>query len=129
MTPRYRILVVDDEPGLLRLLTRMLESQGHVVVTAPDGVEALALVKDSAFDIVLTDIVMPEMEGVELIRKLRSGPASPKIVAMSGGGIVAGFDYLEAAARLGADSTLSKPFTEAELTAALARAVGGGSPT
>mgnify|MGYP001486876547 FL=1 len=106
-----RILVVDDEEGIRTLIRNMLVREGHQVTTACDGVEALRVVDSQAVDLVITDLIMPEMEGVEMISELRRRFPAIKIIAMSGGGMGGAVDYLRLAKALGAGQTLAKPFT------------------
>ena len=106
-----RILVVDDDDSLRRLLKAVLERAGHEVTTAGDGFEAIRLVDAQPFDLVITDLIMPEMEGIQMIGQLRRLAPDTKIIAMSGGGRGSAGDYLELATQLGATMSLAKPFT------------------
>lgn len=116
-----RILVVDDEDSLRRLLKAVLERAGHEVTTASDGVEAVRLVDAGPFDLVVTDLIMPEMEGIATIQQLRRLAPDMKIIAMSGGGRGSAGDYLDMAKQLGASMTLMKPFTPEGLVEAVAQ--------
>jgi CheY-like chemotaxis protein len=115
------ILVVEDDAALRRLFEQMLVRDGHEVTMAADGAKALKLIERASFDVVITDLIMPEMEGLSLLRELRNSKSPPKIIAMSGGGRGSATDYLEMAAMLGAAATLSKPFTHQQLTEAVER--------
>ncbi|BFU46213.1 response regulator [Krasilnikovia sp. MM14-A1004] len=106
-----RILVVDDEPDLRFLLRHVLASAGHEVTDAGDGAIALACVHESPPDLVVTDMMMPVMGGVEFIRRLRADPATAAIPVLA----VTGDLHL---AR-GADAMLAKPWQRAELLAAV----------
>jgi CheY-like chemotaxis protein len=119
----YRILVVDDDPAIRRILDLMLTRRGHTVSVASDGAAALRSIRGDPFDIVVTDLIMPDIEGLQLIREVRSMPSPPRIVAMSGGGRGAKHNYLEMAMHLGASAILAKPFTQDELVAVIAEAV------
>lgn len=99
------------------MLERALTLAGHEVTVATNGRSALQILEAGAFDLVLTDIVMPEMEGLELIRTIRKQSPAPKIISMSGGGRGAADDYLELAKRFGAARTVEKPFNVNDLTA------------
>jgi CheY-like chemotaxis protein len=104
-----RILVIDDEELVRVSIAASLRRAGHVVTLARDGLEALGKFRSGCLDLVLTDIVMPRMEGIETLRALRRLEPQIRIIAMSGGnGTDQGF-YLKAAVALGADATLQKP--------------------
>lgn len=110
-----RILVADDEELVRASIAAVLRRAGHVVTLAEDGEDALAKFGPDRYDLVITDIVMPRMEGIETVRALRRLEPGVRIVAMSGsGGTDQGF-YLKAATALGADATLQKPFRAGEL--------------
>jgi CheY-like chemotaxis protein len=119
-----RILVIDDELVVRQALSIMLANVGHTVETAENGRAGLALLERESFDLVLTDILMPEMDGIEAMRKLRALPSPPKIVAMSGGVQLSREDFPRAAELLGADGALSKPFRARELYALIDRLLG-----
>ena len=113
------ILVVDDEEGIRVLITNILVREGHDVATARNGVEALAAVALRVPDLVITDLVMPEKEGIEMIIELRKKFPTIKTIAMSGGGTTGIADYLSIALAVGAGQIVSKPFTRAALLAAV----------
>jgi DNA-binding response OmpR family regulator len=113
------ILLVEDEAGLRHIMAMLLSQAGFRVVEAGNGAEALRLLKATPASLVITDIVMPDMEGMELIRKLRQSPSGPRILAISGGGVITSGDYLHAARLLGADAVLAKPFNKATLLSAV----------
>jgi CheY-like chemotaxis protein len=104
------ILVVDDNITIRLMLKGILEEAGYEVLLAADGKEALAVYNEYAPDLILTDLVMPEKEGLETIMELRRKMLSEvKIIAMSGG--IAGYpDSLSTARMLGADAVIAKPF-------------------
>jgi CheY-like chemotaxis protein len=112
-----RILLVDDEALLRRTLRAVLEKAGHSVAEAADGALAVEMFKAAPFDLVLTDIIMPNREGVETIRDLREIDPDLPIIAISGGGASGGGLFLKLAGQLGADRTLAKPVRPAELVA------------
>lgn len=114
------ILVVDDNLAFLEIQTEYLRRAGHDVTPAANGIEAMNRVDSHRFDLVITDLIMPDKEGVQVIMELRRKHPGIKIIAMSGGGRVNAEDYLAIARRLGAAKTLSKPFTGDELLAAVA---------
>jgi CheY-like chemotaxis protein len=109
-----KILVIDDNPDLVKVIAAVLHHAGHVTVTAVNGREALRVIGDSQIDVVLTDLIMPEMDGIEVIMALRQ-----RFIAMSGGGRLSATDLLSVASRLGASQTLSKPVSSPELLAAI----------
>ena len=104
-----RILVIDDEQPIRELLRHVLEKEGHEVVEAQDGKDALRLAEQSPPDLVITDIMMPEQDGLEVIRTLRRESPDLKILAISGGGLLRS-RALHVANLLGAFDTLQKPF-------------------
>jgi DNA-binding response OmpR family regulator len=122
-----RILVVDDSAVVRRVIREALEFEGHDVLVAEDGGEALDLFRGDPTDLVITDIVMPEKEGIETILELRELNSGVKILAMSGGGLFSPEVHLTPARMLGADETLSKPFTARELIETVERLLEGGS--
>ncbi len=106
---RANILVIDDEVNITSSLEERLMMEGYHVWTALDGRKGLQLFHDHAIDLVITDILMPEIDGLEVVRTLRSfSPAIP-IIAMSGGG-KRDLDFLVEAKEFGATQTISKPF-------------------
>ncbi len=105
-----RILIIDDEDQTRKMLCQALERAGYEVVTARDGSEGLQLFRTILADLIITDILMPEKEGLETIMELRREFPNVKIIAMSGGGHKGDLDFLEVAKRLGAQRTLQKPF-------------------
>jgi CheY-like chemotaxis protein len=110
-----RILVVDDEQPVRQVVRLMLESAGHDVAEAANGAIAVSMSSSCEFDLVLTDMYMPEQEGIETIPQLRSVAPRTKVVAMSGGGCLGRGSLLDMARKLGADATLAKPFGPDEL--------------
>ncbi|MBS1873451.1 MAG: response regulator [Acidobacteria bacterium] len=109
-----RILVVDDEPGIRGYVRSVLERSGYIVDEADDGAVAISKIRQAPPDLVITDLVMPEKEGLELISVLRRSYPSVRILAMSG---AAGGRFLPIAEHLGADGSLPKPVGPAELLA------------
>ncbi len=105
-----RILVVDDDPQILQLLRELLEQNGYYVEEAGNGEDALELNQKQAFDLVITDIVMPGKEGIQTIQELRKKNPHLKIIAISGGGYSASTVYLDMAEKMGANLTITKPF-------------------
>ena len=118
-----RILIVDDDADLLRMLRGILEVHGHTVSTASNGRDALNLTQRDRPDIVITDIFMPEMDGLELIRALQAESPRPALIALTGGGggLMGSEFSAQLAADLGADLALEKPLDTAALLGWLAR--------
>lgn len=104
------ILIAEDNPILRATLARTLEALGHTVVVAPDGIEAETATCREPVDLVLTDLIMPERDGLELIQVLKRYRPELPIIAMSGGGRAKAFELSELARDLGADASLRKPF-------------------
>jgi CheY-like chemotaxis protein len=119
------ILVIDDDARIRMLLRRVLEKEGHSVEEAGNGALGCERQREAGFDLIITDIVMPDQEGVETIRLLRREFPRLPIVAISGGG-GQGIDYLAMAKRMGADRILAKPFGNQEVSAAVAELLGPG---
>jgi CheY-like chemotaxis protein len=118
-----RILLVDDDDVLRKLLRLALVKQGHVVTEARNGKEALVLQRDEAVDLILTDLIMPEREGLETIEEFREKFPTVKIIAMSGGGRVSATDYLKIAKAMGAVGILAKPFSNDDMATAIVAAL------
>lgn len=117
-----RILVVDDDEALLAVISRALRRQGYDVMEAPDGRRGMALVSAEGADLVITDILMPVMEGIEFIDQLRREHPHVPVIAMSGGGMLLRSDCLRMARLMGARGTLNKPFDIGQLLDVVAKA-------
>jgi len=104
------ILVVDDDHGIRVLLERWLVAEGYAVTVAADGDEAIEAFEQRSFHLMVTDIIMPDREGIETLLEVRKRWPQCKIIAMSGGGRVDAEQFLALAGNLGADATLKKPF-------------------
>jgi len=118
-----RILVIDDEDIVRHMLRTVLELQGYEVIEAKHGKEALQLQQISPPELVITDILMPENDGIEVILALRRQAPKLKVIAMSGGGRFKQADALETAELLGAVATLRKPFNLALVIETVKRAL------
>ena len=110
-----KILVVDDDEQIRELVDSMLTAYGYEITLANNGQLATRVYREQPFDLVITDLVMPDMEGIELIQKLRAINQNVTIIAMSGGASGASETYLKTAGFLGARYTLPKPFKLDEL--------------
>jgi CheY-like chemotaxis protein len=104
-----QILVIDDEPSIRFLLGKMLEREGYAVITAADGEEGMKLFQESPFDLVITDIIMPEKEGIEIIMEIKNEHPDIPVIAISGGGFNSPGSYLDIARAAGAAAVLEKP--------------------
>ncbi len=109
------ILVIDDDPQINQLLQDVLEFEGYKVITAERATEGLYHLETTAIDLVITDVIMPDKEGLETIREMRQRYPQTKILAISGGLSKGGVDVLDIAKRLGANRVLSKPFVVQDL--------------
>ena len=116
-----RILIIDDEPPVRDVLRRILERHGHTVMDAPDGQAGLALWRHTPGDLVLTDLFMPDTDGIEVIVQLTRVCPQAKIIAMTGGANTVDFrsTVASAALLLGARHLLVKPFTIETLLAVI----------
>jgi CheY-like chemotaxis protein len=124
-----RVLVVEDHAPMRAIMVAVLETMGHQVFEAGHGREALKVQETAQAELMLTDLFMPEMEGLETIRRMRDLYPSLRIMAVSGGSSRgdAG-DYLEMARKFGAAAALRKPFTIKEMTDAVTSLGFGAQP-
>ena len=110
-----KVLLVDDDELVRYALGRVLGKAGHEVIELNDGLKVSRTLAAEKPDILVTDIIMPRVEGLEVIINVRETHPDLPIVAMSGGGRIVDAGHLESAGELGADATLEKPFDEQEL--------------
>lgn len=110
-----KILIVDDDEQIIRAIKKILTRNNYDTDTAENGQVALDKLAQNNFDLIITDIIMPQKEGIELIRDLRKNYPDLPVIAMSGGGRVEPENYLDVAQKLGADCMLKKPFSTEEL--------------
>ncbi len=115
MNDVIKILVIDDERMMRTTITRILQRAHYDIVTANDGADGLARFRREHPDLVITDIIMPEREGIETIRQMLRERPGTKILAMSGGGRMGDVDFLTMAHQLGASDVIRKPFDPREL--------------
>jgi len=119
-----RILVIDDDDQMRTLLRQVMEWTGYEVVEAGDGREGMHKHRKQPVDLVITDLIMPEQEGLETISALRKDSPGIKIIAISGGGRIGPEAYLLTAQELGADRVFSKPFDVRELAETVKELLG-----
>ncbi len=119
-----KILIIEDDYDFRQVLVQMLNKLGFDVMEAENGSHALQLCSETKPDLVLTDIIMLDKEGLETIQELLSSCPNLKIIAMSGGGRIDANSYLPLAEKLGAKKTLQKPFLREELIAAIEEVLG-----
>lgn len=110
-----RILIIDDEAMMRDLLVNILEREGYETVTASGGKDGIKIYRENPADLIITDLLMPEKDGIETIMELRRDSKDVKIIAMSGGGKIEPETYLQIAKTIGAIETIAKPFDRKEL--------------
>ncbi len=109
-----KILIIDDDDIFRTMVHQLLQRSGYEVFTAEDGKQGFTLFQEKAPHLIVTDIVMPEQEGIETIRAIRASNATLPIIAVSGGGRLHPDSYLPLAKAMGAQKTFSKPFDNLE---------------
>jgi len=114
-----RILIIDDEPQIRSMLRLMLERVGYEVAEAPDGIEGIRRHRENPADLIITDLIMPNKDGIGMIIDLKKEFPKVKIIAMSGGGVNRPEGYLDGAKKLGAARTLTKPIDRDEMLKAV----------
>ena len=119
-----KILVIDDDELIRSLLRNFLERDGYEVMEAENGKIGLKLVRENGADLVITDLIMPEKEGIETIRELRRDFSDVKIIAISGGGAIGPETYLQMAKSMGAHRVFEKPFNLQEMSEAIRELMG-----
>ena len=121
-----RVLVIDDDGAMRGAIRKILERDGHVVTEAENGKVGLALFRASGADVVVTDLIMPEKEGIETIIELRAESDQVRILAMSGNELLlaGGEGRLQDAETLGANASLAKPFSVDQLRNAVSGLLG-----
>jgi DNA-binding response OmpR family regulator len=115
------ILVIDDDPLVVGTIEILLMKAGYTVTVARDGDKGVKAFTKDRHDLVITDIIMPEKEGIETIREIRALSATVPIIAVSGGGRTKNFDFLRIADKVGANEVLRKPFANDQLLTLVAR--------
>ena len=118
------ILVIDDDDQFRGMLRETLEHAGYKVADAANGKEGIRLYREKPADLVITDPIMPEKEGIETIKELKRDFPEVKIIAISGGGRGAPEDYLHMAKKLGAQYAFAKPVEREDLLEAVKEIIG-----
>jgi CheY-like chemotaxis protein len=119
-----KILVMDDDIEIREMLTDVLHWEGYDVVNAEDGCQGLKTFRSQQPDLVITDILMPNVDGIEAIIQMRRERPDVKIIAMSGGGQTGEFDGLLCATKFGASNVIAKPFRASALLESVHKCVG-----
>src|SRR5262245_42634294 len=115
-----KILVVEDDAQMRLLLRRALEAAGHQVVDAENGAKGLKRFGESHADLVVTDIIMPDKEGIQTIIELKQSDPQIKVLGISGGGRTENLEFLRIAKKSGADRVMAKPFRTADFVKTVA---------
>ncbi len=123
-----RILIIDDEPQIRSMLRLMLERAGYEVVEASDGIDGIRLYRQNPTDLIITDLIMPNKDGIGMIIDLKKEFPDVKIIAMSGGGLNKPEGYLQGAKKLGAAYTLTKPIDREKMIQAVKDTLRGSAP-
>lgn len=118
------ILIIDDEPMIRHLASRILDRAGYRALSAANGIQGVACFRRERPALVITDLIMPEREGIETIRHIRREGGDTPIIAISGGTLTGTADFLAMARELGATAILRKPFEPIELLLLVERCLG-----
>ena len=125
-----RILLIDDDVLVRQTIADVLTEAGYDMILASDGAVGIRLFRRSRPDLVITDVIMPEKEGIQTLLEIRKEDPNAKVIAMSGGGRTSNMRILDVATAMGANATLAKPFELEELLTVVRRwlPLGGGAP-
>jgi CheY-like chemotaxis protein len=115
------ICLIEDDTTVRNAMVKALNRAGYLVIPCQNGREGLQVALSENVDLIITDIIMPEVEGIEVIQRIRAKKPDIKIIAMSGGGRVGNTDFLKIAKSVGANDVLYKPVTRSEVFAAIER--------
>jgi CheY-like chemotaxis protein len=121
-----KVMVVDDDVAIRHALNRVLAAEGHEVLEESDGKSALRHFTGDPVDLVVSDVYMPDMDGIQFLMRVREAFPEAKIIMMSGGGNLPATSVLEAAKALGADRVVPKPFSSSEIREAIRDVLGVG---
>jgi CheY-like chemotaxis protein len=122
------ILIIDDETPIRSMVRLILERAGYTVLEAQDGIEGIRVFREAPADLIITDLIMPNKDGIGMIIELKKDFPALKIIAMSGGGLNRPEGYLRGAQKLGAACTLSKPLNRNDLLRAVRDTLKSPSP-
>lgn len=114
MMSKKRILLVDDEEAIRKMVLAVLGDERYSFTEATNGAEALHILETASFDLIITDVIMPDCDGIELVMTVRKKLPDIKVIVMSGGGRVQANHYLNLAQKLGATRVFEKPFDTLE---------------
>ncbi|HEY0600199.1 response regulator [Brevundimonas sp.] len=123
------VLIIEDDPIMLRNLVQWFQQAGCKVMAAHDGVEGMARFEQIRPNVVITDILMPNREGVETLMAMKARAPEVKVLAISGGGRLGSLDLLNMAHKLGADAVLAKPFRATDVVSIVGRLLQPGDQT
>lgn len=123
-----KILIIDDDVSIQKLFSQFLSGRGYEVVQAENGVEGMHLLESQRPDLVITDILMPEMDGLEILMKIRKSQSTTPIIAISGGMRGLPIDFLHQAKLFGAKYVFEKPVPLDVLGSVVAELLGDGTP-
>jgi DNA-binding NtrC family response regulator len=121
-----KILVIDDDVIVRETIIQILEDRGYEVISAEDGKRGVASFISEKPDLVITDIIMPEKEGIQTITEIRRERPDAKVIAISGGGRIGNTDFLKIAQKLGASDVIAKPFDPDDFLNRVSRCLNGG---
>lgn len=119
-----KILLVDDEGAIRSMVSVVLKGEGRTFVEASNGMEAQAFLAADSYDLVISDVIMPDCDGIELVMSIRRKQPEVPVIIMSGGGRVQANHYLNLAEKLGAAKVFEKPFDTAVLRKTVAEILG-----
>src|ERR1700730_11532990 len=122
-----KILVIDDDVIVRKTIIRLLEDGGYKVLSAEDGLRGMAMFRSERPDLVITDIIMPEQEGIQTITEMRKAKPDAKIIVISGSGRIGNIDFLRIAQQLGASDAIAKAFDSGELLTIVKNCLAGRS--
>ena len=120
-----KVLVIDDDAIVCASIVHILEDDGYEVLSAQDGLRGMAMFRSEQPDLVITDIIMPEQEGIQTITEMRKARPDAKIIAISGSGSIGNIDFLRIAQHLGASDAIAKPFDPEDLLKRVKRCLNG----